>query len=264
MRLCSASLLSLSFCCSTALGQSVVIFPPDYGTVPDGPLNSPNLPLAYGTSRVQMVYHHESMLVPIGHQITKIGFREDAPVTTLTMGRSLQLEIRMGYTTYAANSLTATFDNNWASPPTTVFGPALFVLPNLHDPAAPLTNGRFDLTVAAFPYSPPTGQNLLIEYRVLGTSGGGAPFAYYLDRADFVSPVVNGPAGCPHTSGTAVLTVDPTRPGYYYGATIATGPAASPCVLAINIGAPLATPFALTGVFGGINPLRRSRGRRPE
>lgn len=255
MRSSRSAIFAALLLSGAAVAQTASVFPPDYGSIPDGPFNSPNLPFAYGTSRVQLVYDTASMTVPIGHSITKIGFREDGTVTSLITGRSLQLEVRMGYTSYASNTLTGTYDNNWASTPTTVFGPALFVLPNLHDPAAPLPNGRFDLTITPFTWSPPAGQNLLIEYRIYGTSGGGAPFSYYLDRADYVSPVVNGPAGCPHTTGTAVQTVSPVRPGLYYDSTISSGPAASPCVLAMNIGTPLVAPFPLTGVFGGIGPL---------
>jgi hypothetical protein len=230
------------------------VFPPDYGSIAEGPLHSGNLPLAYGVSRVQFVYDAAALTVPAGHQITKIGFREDGGVAALTNGRTLQLEVRMGYTSASSANLSSTFDNNYAGAQTTVFGPALFTLPNLHDPAAPLPGGRFGVTITPFPYSPPAGQNLLVEYRIFGTSGGGAPFGYYLDRADFVSPVVNGPAGCPHASGTGVLTVDPFRPGMYFNATLSTGPGASPGLLAINVGQTLVTPYPLTGVFGGINP----------
>jgi hypothetical protein len=246
--------LLLPFLLAVSAVAQTAIFPPDYGTIPDGPFNSPNLPLANGTSRVQFVYDTESMTVPVGHQITAIGFRQDGAFTTLTNGRSLQLEVRMGWSTFRAATLTSTFDNNFAATPVTVFGPALFVLPNLHDNGAPLPNGRFQVSITPFTFSPPPGQNLLVEYRIFGTSGGGAPFNYFLDRADYVSPVVNGPAGCPHSSGTAVLTVDPTRPGLYYNATMTTGPAASPGLLALNVGAPLATPFPLSAVFGGVAP----------
>jgi len=247
------SLVALALCCATSLAQTV-IFPPDYVAVPEGPFNAPNLPLAYGTSRVQCLYESAYMSVPAGHQITSVGFREDTSVGALSMGRSLQLEVRMGYSDKNSSNITATFDSNFTTTPVTVFGPALFVLPNLRDPASPLANGRFSIPIAPFTYAPAAGQNLLVEYRVFGTSGGGSPFNYYMDRADFYSPVVNGPAGCPHTTGTPSLTLDPTRPGYNFGATVTQGPSATLGVLAINIGTGLVAPFSLQPLFSGIAP----------
>jgi hypothetical protein len=244
-------LLAIATAAVAATAQTAV-FPPDYTNVAEGPYNSPNLPLAYGTSRVQVVFDAPSIAVPSGRQISRLAWREDGTFTSLVAGRSLQLEVRMGWSTYNSTNLTSTYDNNFASPPTTVFGPALFVLPALHDPAAPLPNGRFGIDITPFNYTPPAGQNLLIEYRIFGTSGGGAPFNYYIDRADYVSPVVNGPAGCPHSSGTAALVFDPVRPGLYFSGTVTNGPAAAPGVLALNVGNPLVTPFPLATVFPGV------------
>lgn len=237
---------------AVAATAQTVVFPPDYTNVAEGPHSSPNLPLANGVSRVQVVFDAPAVAVPVGRQITRLSWRQDGTLTSMITGRSLQLEIRMGWSTYGSSTLTSTFVNNFASAPVTVFGPALFVLPNLHDPAAPLPNGRFGVDITPFGYSPPAGQNLLVEFRVFGTSAGGAPFTYYLDRADFVSPVAAGPAGCPHSSGTGALTFDPVRPGLYFNGTMTTGPAASPGVLAINVGNPLVTPFPLGGAFPGI------------
>lgn len=246
--------LTLPVLLGYATAQQTAIFPPDYVGVAEGPLNSINLPLAYGTSRVQMVFDTVSMSVPVGQQISAIGWREDTQVTSMNAGRSLQLEVRVGYTTYTAANITSNFDNNWAGTPTTVFGPALFVLPNLRDPNAPLPGGRFNLSVTPFTFAPPTGQNLLVEFRIYGTSGGGSPFTYFLDRADYVSPVASGPAGCPHTTGTANLSFEPTRPGLFFSASVTTGPTVSPCALALNLGSPLATPYPLTSLFAGISP----------
>jgi hypothetical protein len=137
----------------------------------------------------------------------------------------------------------------------TVFGPASFVLPNLRDTSNPLTNGQFFIPLTTpFAYVP-AGQNLVVEYRVFGTSGGGAAFNYRLDRADYYSPRTYGPPGCPHSSsGIANLTLGATRPGLTFSANIATGPSNSPAVLAIVLGESMTAPYALTGVFGGISP----------
>ncbi len=250
-----ASLLPFVLLCTAAFAQTTAIFPDEYAAVAEGPFNSPNLPLANGTSRNQCLYEGVDLQVQSGHQITKLGFRQDATTTTMNLGRSLQLEVRMGYSTYTAATMTTTFDTNYHVPPITVFGPALFVLPNLRDPANPLTDGKFFLTLTTpFNYVP-AGRNLIVEYRVFGTSGGGSPFTYILDRADYYSVVTNGPAGCLHSGGgPTVLTTTPTRPGLYYDTTVTNGPTNAPAVLALSLGAPLAPAYSLGPIFAGISP----------
>lgn len=249
-------LLPLLLATTGAVAQSVAIFPDEYAAVAEGPFNSPNYPLAFGTSRVQVLYDIVDLAIPSGHTITKLGFRQDATLTTLDAGRTLQLEVRMGWSTNTPTSMGTNFDNNYAAPPVTVFGPAAFVLPNLRDSANPLPNGQLFLTLTT-PFSyVPAGQNLVVEYRVFGTSGGGSAFNYRLDRADYYSPRTYGPAGCPHSgSGTPNLTLGATRPGLAFTASLATGPANSPGILALNLGVGIVPPYSLTGVFAGINPL---------
>lgn len=240
---------------TTALAQTA-IFPSDYTAVSEGPLNSPNLPLSRGVSRVQCLYEASDFTVPVGHQITQLAFRQDATLTTMDAGRQLQLEIWMGYSDKTTTSITTTFANNYVTTPVTVFGPATFTLPNLRDAANPLPNGMVTIPLTTpFTYAPGVGQSLIVEYRVFGTSAGTAQFNYRLDRADYYSPVTNGPAGCPHSGGgTPVLNTQPTRPGISYTTTMSTGPANSPGLLAINLGTTLPTPYPLSPVFAGINP----------
>lgn len=254
-------LLPLTFAAVTAAGsaaraQTVAIFPDEYAAVADGPYDAANLPLANGTSRVQILYNAIDLAIPSGRQITKLGFREDPSGFGMDTGRIINVEIRMGWSTYTHTTLTSNYANNYTSPPVTVFGPANFTLPNLRDTTAPLTNGRFFIPLTTpFTYAPAAGQNLLVEYRVNGNSGGGTTFTYRLDRADYYSPVTYGPAGCQHSGGgTPLLTVQPCAPGYGYSAAISSGPGASPCVLAISPGSPLTSPYPLTGVFAGIDP----------
>ena len=236
-----------------AIAQSPAIFPAEYSAVAEGPLDSPNLPLAYGTSRVQMVYERADLNIPNGRQIRRLGFRQDATFPNLEAGRSLQLEIRMGYSSLATTAVTGTFDTNYTNTPTTVFGPALLALPALRDPAAPLPNGQFWITLTTpFTYNPGSN-NLVVEYRVYGTSGGGAPFAWRLDRADYYSPTALGPDGCAHSGGQIPrLTVDPVRTAGYYSSALTLGPAQSLAVLAMTTGAPLATPYSLQPFLPGI------------
>jgi hypothetical protein len=129
------------------------------------------------------------------------------------------------------------------------------VLPNLRDAASPLPGGQFFLTLTTpFVYAP-NGRNLVVEYRVLGNSGGGTSFNYRLDRADFFSPVVAGAAGCPHSGGpTPALTASPVRIGATLNLTGTAGPANSFALAVISIGNRLVTPYPLDAVFPGIAP----------
>jgi hypothetical protein len=170
-------------------------------------------------------------------------------------GRSLQLEVRMGWSTEDHQSMTTNFDNNYESPPVTVFGPALFVLPDLRDAAAPLTNGEFFINLTQpFSYQP-NGRNLVVEYRVFGTSAGGSPFTYRLDRADYFSTVTYGAAGCQHAGGGPPnMTLSPTRPGLSFSASVSAAPTSAPAVLIISLGSAIVPPYNLAPVFNGISP----------
>jgi hypothetical protein len=236
-------------------GQSIAIFPDEYAAVAEGPFNSPNLPLANGTSRVMCLYEQVDLAIPSGRSITKLGFRQDATLTTLDTGRTLQLEIRMGYSANTQASMVTTFDANYAAPPATVFGPAAFVLPNLRDPANPLPNGRFFITLTTpFAYAP-GANNLVVEYLCHGNSGGGATFNYRLDRADYYSPVTLGPAGCPHAGGgTPSLAISSVRPGLSYSTSLASAPGNSFAVLLLAPAQQLVAPFSLQPFVAGIQP----------
>ncbi len=251
-----STLLSFALFTPLALAQTTSIFPDEYVAVGEGPLNSPNYPLAYGTSRVQVLYDRTDVAIPLGHAITRLGFRQDATLTTMDAGRTLQLEVRMGFSANTPATMVTTFDTNYVAPPVTVFGPATFVLPNLRDATNPLPGGQFFVNLTTpFVYAPGAGENLVVEYRIFGTSGGGAAFNYRLDRADYYSPVTYGPAGCQHSgNGVPNLTVAPTRPGLSYSCSIASGPANSPAVLAINLGVGLVPAYDLSSIFAGISP----------
>lgn len=235
--------------------QNVAVFPDEYAAVPEGPYNSPNLPLARGTSRVQCLYEDVDLAIPVGQSIQRLGFRQDGSTSATDAGETLQLEIRMGWSSLDHQSMSTTFDNNFDATPTTVFGPALFTLPNLRDPAAPLTNGMFFIDLSTpFAYVP-NGRNLVVEYRVFGTAGGGAAFTYRLDRADYYSPVSYGPAGCMHAGGGVPdLEVDPVRPGLQYRGKVVSAPANAPAFLAVDVGGLLTTPYPLAAAFPGIGP----------
>lgn len=248
-------ILSLLASATALTAQATTIFPDEYVAVNEGPFNSPNLPLALGTSRVQVVYEAIDLAIPSGRQITQIGFRQDRTLTTMDTGRTLQLEIRMAYTAHTAASLTTNFANNLAVAPVTVFGPTTFTLPNLREAANPLTNNRFFIPLTTpFVYQPANG-NLVVEYLIYGNSGGGSSFNYRLDRGDYYSPVTYGAAGCPHSgNGTPNLTANGTRPGLTYSTTCSSSPANSFGVLLVVPGQPLQTPFSLQSFVPAINP----------
>jgi hypothetical protein len=250
-RLLPTTLLLLA---GAAAAQTTVPFPAEYSAVAEGPLNAPNLPLANGVSRTLVVYERVDLAIPANATVTHLGFRQDGTLTQMDAGRALQLEIRVGYTTRTAATLSTTFDSNFAAAPTTVFGPGLFQLPNLRDAANPLPGGAFFIPLATpFVFAPAADQNLLVEYRVLGTSSGGAAFTYRLDRADFFSPVALGPAGCAHSGGTTpTLAVTPVRIGSSLTVTLANAPANSFAFVAVQLGGQLVAPFALDALIPGI------------
>tara|TARA_R110002072_G_scaffold87129_2_gene196578 strand:- start:26272 stop:27339 length:1068 start_codon:yes stop_codon:yes gene_type:complete len=246
-----SKLLSGAVLATSAFAQNVAVYPNEYVNVPEGPTFSSQLPLAKGISRVMCLYEDVDLDVPHGTNITKLGFRQDGDVTTFVAGRSLQLEVRMGWTTEDHVSMQTNFDNNYATTPSNVFGPALYTLPNLHDPANPLPNGQFFITLQTPFLYQPNGRNLLVEYRIFGTSAGGAQFNYRLDRADFYSPRTYGPAGCMHTSGQiSNLTLAETRPGINFTANATSAPSNSPAFLAVNVGNPIVPPYDLSALLG--------------
>lgn len=233
--------------------QNVVTFPADYANVPEGPYWSESLPFAYGTSRVMTIYDAWDITVPSGARILRIGFRQDGQVTQMDVGRSLQLEVRMGYAGSPASLANSVFDQNYAGQSTGVFGPAVFTLPNLRDPASPLPGNVFWLTLTTpFTYTPANG-NLIVEYRVFGNSAGGASFPYYLDRAWVHSPHTVGAPGCPH-SGSAVPVLDatPAAVGYQFYYELRQAPANNLAVLLLTPMGRIVQPYSLQPVLPGI------------
>ncbi|MDO8349284.1 MAG: hypothetical protein Q7T30_03535 [Planctomycetota bacterium] len=248
-------LFTLPLLAAALSAQTVSIFPDEYVAVPEGPFNSPNRPLAGGTSRVQCLYEAIDISIPSGNQITKIGFRQDGTSTVLNTGRTLQLEIRIGYSTMTAATLGTVFATNYTTAPVTVFGPAAFTLPSLHDPLNPLVNGRFFIPLTTpHTYTPANG-NLVVEYLIYGHSGGGTTFSYILDRGDFYSAVTSGVAGCPRSGGgVPSLTAVGIRPGQAYSTSVATAPGNSFGFLLMTPGTPITAPFSLQSMVPGIQP----------
>lgn len=250
------SLLVAAALCGGAAAQSVAIFPDEYSAVAEGPFNSPNRPLAGGTSRVLLLYDAQDLAIPAGRQITRLGYRQDATISTMDTGRTIQVEIRMGYSTATPANLTSNYANTYATPPVTVFPNGNIVLPNLRDAAAPLPNGEIWIQLATpFTYNPAPGQNLVVEYQIFGNTGGGTSWNYRLDRADYYSPTSLGPVGCPHSGGqTPALTVTSTRPGLSFSASIARGPGNNFAILLLTPSQGLVAPYPLSTFLPAISP----------
>lgn len=239
--------------CLAIPAQTPATFPSDHATIPNGQYSDTIFPYQYGVSRMMAVYESWDLNVPTGHQITRIGFRADG--TTIAYGKSLQLEVRMGQTTRTAANLTNNFDNNWFAPPATVFGPALYAMPDLNNVLNPNPSGNIIWLTLTTPYTFDPTRNLLVEWRIYANNNGGASFSYPLDRAGFNSPVISGPVGCQH-SGNQIpdLASRPTKVGGTWHVDLNHAPANQPVILFLNVGVPLAAPFSLAPLFAGIGP----------
>lgn len=248
----ASRLLGLFAITTVAMAQTVT-FPSDHTAIPDGASSQNWFPYSYGIGRFQAVYERWDLQVPVGRMINRIGFRADPNV--MSLGRSLQLEVRMGQTDRDADTLDSTYDANWNGAPTTVFGPALFTLPDLNNPANPNPGGAVVWLNLTTPFTPSTSRNLLIEWRVLANNNGGAAFPYELDVPAFVSPVIQGITGCPHSGNqTATLASQPVRVGGIWYDYLQAAPASQLAFLLVNVNTPLTTPFPLSAFVPGIAP----------
>lgn len=235
---------------SGLLAQNVATFPSDHATIPVGYAAQYSLPYSSGVSRVMAVYEAWDLTVPNGHQITRIGFR--AHGTTVALGKSLQLEVRMGTTLQTAASMVTNFDTNYIGTPTTVFGPALFTLPDLNTGLNPTQVVWLNLTT---PFTYDATKNLVVEWRITANSNAGASFNYALDRARFESPITSGAPGCMHSGNQAPrLLSRSTKIGTTWYNDLTNAPANQIAVLFLNLGAPLQPQYSLAPFIPGIAP----------
>jgi hypothetical protein len=218
--------------------QASVVFPSNHATITNGSTSIDWSPLSSGISRQQIVYDAWDLGIPANTSITRIGFRQEPGASSVA--RQVQMDVRMNITTATSSTLSATYDNNFNGAPTTVFAQGLFTLPAF---TSTQSNVVYINLTTPFLY---TGGNLLVDFRIYANNNGNQAFSYYLDRATFVSPVLNGVSGCPHSGGPApVLTTYPTAVGATWQQNLASAPASAPGVMLITVGAPLATPYSL-------------------
>lgn len=229
--------------------QTTYTFPSDHAAIANGTFSTSFFPYSYGVSRMQAAYEAWDMTVPTGSPIARIGFRQEG--TNASTGHALQLEVLMGYTNLTAATLTNNYASNYAGAMTSVFGPALYTLPNLTSSGGQTV--WLNLTTP-FNYNPAPGQNLLVEWRITANNNGNAAWSYYLDRANFNSPVVTGPTGCMHSgNNTAQLTSQPATVGGNWSLGLTRAPASSFVLLLQGLGT-LTPPYPLAAAIPGISP----------
>ncbi|HEX5051897.1 MAG TPA: hypothetical protein VFZ65_09010 [Planctomycetota bacterium] len=241
----------LPFAGVASLAQTTVTFPSDHANH-SGQYVDYNYPYSYGVSRILVLYESWDIGVAPGAAISRIGVRQHGVLTAAS--RSLQLEVRMGYTMRTSTDMLTNYDNNYVGTPQTVFGPALFVLPQLVNTPPGEQVVWLDLTTP-FVFQPASG-NLLIEWRVIANNNSNSSFNYPLDRANFYSPVTSGTSvGCQHSGGqTATLTSNPTTIGSNWVIALSSAPASSPVGIVVTVGSPLVSGYSLAPVIPGIAP----------
>lgn len=186
-----------------AVGQTVTTFPGDFANVP-GDSYQTYLPLAYGISRTQFLYESWQLPITNNRPITRVGFRQDG--NTASTGKSIQLSIYMGSSTFSAATVTSNFANNYngAQPRTLVFGPAIVALPSF---TTQTTEQELWINLTT-PHTFHTNENLIVEYVVTANNNANLSFPYYLDEGTYVSTTANFGAGCQSSAGqTPTLAV---------------------------------------------------------
>ena len=232
--------------------QTVAWYPSDHNpvTTPNGAFSTTLFPYSYGVSRMMGVYDRWDLQVAPGQAITRIGFRCEG--TTQSTGRSLQLEVRMGSTLNTAANCVANFDANYTAPPVTVFGPALFVMPDMNNLLNPNPDGNMIWLGLTTPFVPDPNQNLVVEWRVSANSGGSTQFSYALDRADFLAPTVDAQQVCPHSGGsTAQLRNRGGSVGSSWSLDLTQAPASQLAILFVSVGSQLQPPVPMSSLFPG-------------
>ena len=223
-----AALLSLALL-PAALSAQVAGEPPQSGadgSAPvasswQGPLNvKATVPAAYAST-----FGNTSNVYPLGRPVIRyqqvflgselptvqpsfgLGMRHD-DVLRATPGTTLDIEVRLGYTTMTPATLSTTFDNNFdvkTPAAVTVFPRAKFTIPDVKTVA---TNPQ--LWQVQIPFKVPfvwtqsSGRNLLVEIRIYGNSSN-STLAYYVDAASGSSATtsrVYSTASATATTGT--------------------------------------------------------------
>ncbi|MFO1055222.1 MAG: hypothetical protein U1F36_23635 [Planctomycetota bacterium] len=236
-----------------AVAQTTTVFPTEW-TNTAGDSYSNRLPLSNGISRTQFLYESQFLPITNNHQITDVGFRQDN--NTASTGKSIQLSIYMGSSTFNYSNVTSTFDSNYngATARTLVFGPAIVALPSFTSgqTLAPVT---IHLTT---PYTFHSNENLLVEYVVTANNNANLAFDYYLDAGGYLSTATSIGTGCQSSAGQVpLLSGQPLYIGGYLSYSLSRAPGSS--LIWLNMGfTPITpidvTPFGAPGCTLYVNP----------
>lgn len=139
-----------------------------------------SMPFTWSPMRYQQVFLGTDL--PTAFTMAGLSLRqnENGPIAH---GVTVDLEIQVGYTTLAPQTLGTTFAANFDSGPAiTVLPRALIVFPD--QPAHPTNPAEFFVTIGwptHFAWSPAAGRNFLIQVTVFGNSAGNIVWGYPLD-----------------------------------------------------------------------------------
>ncbi|MFQ5504613.1 MAG: hypothetical protein ACE5F1_07445 [Planctomycetota bacterium] len=142
-----------------------------------------NIPFSWTPTRYQQVFLGSEL--PATHIIQTVALRQDDRFAAFS-GAIIDVEIKIGYTTFTQNTVTSSFAGNFNSgTPARVLARRCILVPNM-PPTRPTNPALFFFRICLdrpFPWVRQTGRNLLIEVVVWGNSRGNAIYTFPLDAA---------------------------------------------------------------------------------
>ncbi len=139
-----------------------------------------SIPFTWSPIRYQQVFVGTDL--PVAFTMAGLRLRQDERAV-LAHGVTVDLEIQVGYTTRAPQSMSTTFAANFDSgAPVTVLPRSFVIFPD--QPANPTDPADFFMTIpwtGTFAWAPASGRNLLVQVTVFGNSNGGSIWGYPLD-----------------------------------------------------------------------------------
>jgi hypothetical protein len=186
-------------CNGTGIGLGAMHIVPAAAATSFGAGNG--IPFGWSPNRFQQVFLGSEL--PAAFTMAALSLRQpNRPPAAHSF--TVDLDIKVGYTTRSLATLGTTFDANWdAGPPVTVAPRAQFVFPD--QPPTPSTSPTdFQVTLpwsSTFAWTPAPGRNLLIEVTVYGNSWGNGIYGYALDNLGGTQALW----GTPATAATGVL-----------------------------------------------------------